>query len=130
MTGGPDLTFAALRMLGALALLSVLLVGALYLARKFGAGAQMGGDAIRVLATRALGARERITLVQIPGAVLVLGVTRERIELLDRIADPDQLRHLESKPEPPDFKELLGKALGRKGSAGRAAGGGPEDRTE
>jgi flagellar protein FliO/FliZ len=130
MTGGPDLTFAALRMLGALALLSVLLVGALYLARKFGAGAPMGGDAIRVLATRALGARERIAMVQIPGAVLVLGVTRERIELLDRIADPDQLRHLERNPEPPDFKALLGKALGRKGGAGQTGGGDPEDRTE
>jgi flagellar protein FliO/FliZ len=130
MTGGPDLAFAALRMLGALALLSILLVGALYLARKFGAGAQMGGDAIRVLATRALGARERIALVQIPGAVLVLGVTRERIELLDRIADPEQMRRLQSKPETPDFKELLGKALGRKSGAARASGTDPEDRTE
>ncbi|MFP4419260.1 MAG: flagellar biosynthetic protein FliO [Desulfococcaceae bacterium] len=130
MTGDPDLAFAALRMLGALASLSILLVGALYLARKYGVGARGGGDPIRVLATRPLGARERIALIQIPGAVLVLGVTRERIELLDRIADPEQMRQLESRPETRDFKELLGKALGRKSGAGRTSGTAPEDRTK
>jgi flagellar protein FliO/FliZ len=114
VNGGPDLTLAALRMLGALALLAASLVGLLYLARRFGAPGGAGAE-IRVLASRPLGSRERIVLVAIPDAVLVLGVTRERIQLLERIGDPERIGELGRKPDPPDFARAFRRAMGRKG---------------
>lgn len=114
MTGGPDLALAGLRMLGGLAVLTLLLVGALYLARRLGgAGTGMSGGELQILGSRAIGTRERITLVKIPGAVLVLGVTRERIALLDRITDSDRIEALDRSAPAPDFAGAFRRALGR-----------------
>lgn len=122
MNGGPDLALATLRMLGALALLAGLLGALLYLARRFGPlGGSVGGAEIRVLAAASLGARERVALVGVPGAVLVLGVTRERIQLLDRIDDPERVETLGRKPDPPEFASALRRALSRKDPGDPAA---------
>ena len=72
----------------------VLIVGGLvfvniYLRRQVHAGRGRGGRRIRVLENAHLGVKKSIAMVQVPGAVLVLGVTAERIALLERIDDPD-----------------------------------------
>lgn len=114
MTGSPDLALAGLRMLGGLAVLTLLLMGALYLARRLGSGTGMGsGSEFQILGSRAVGTRERVILVKIPGAVLVLGVTRERIALLDRITDPDRIEALDRRAPAPDFAGAFRRALGR-----------------
>jgi flagellar biogenesis protein FliO len=44
---------------------------------------------VQVLETAHLGVKKSISMVHVPGAVLVLGVTADRISLLERIDDPD-----------------------------------------
>ena len=47
------------------------------------------GRRIHVLENAHLGVKKSIAMVQVPGAVLVLGVTAERIALLERIDHPE-----------------------------------------
>jgi flagellar protein FliO/FliZ len=49
---------------------------------------------IRVLASTAIGLKKNITLVDVPGAILILGVTGDRISLLARIEDPETMRKI------------------------------------
>jgi flagellar biogenesis protein FliO len=61
--------------------------------------------------------KRTLTLVKIPGAVLVLGVTAERIQLLSRIDDPDQLAAIENGTETPRhsrFADHLARLTGSK----------------
>ena len=62
-----------------------------YVRRQLHAGKGGNGRRIRVLESTHLGVKKSIAMVQVPGAVLVLGVTTERIILLERIDDPDGL---------------------------------------
>ncbi|NNF99224.1 MAG: flagellar biosynthetic protein FliO [Desulfobacteraceae bacterium] len=86
----PDLTITALRLL--FSLLFVLGVFALLFfgmkklinRRTIGSDSQM----IRVLSNSYVGVKKRISLVKIPGAVLVVGITNEHINLLTKIEDP------------------------------------------
>ena len=72
----------------------VLVVGGLvllnfFVRRQLQNGRGSGGRRIRVLENAHLGVKKSIAMVEVPGAVLVLGVTAERIALLERIDDPD-----------------------------------------
>jgi flagellar biogenesis protein FliO len=73
----------------------VLIVGGLiflnhYVRRQVNAGGGMRGQRqLSVLETTHLGVKRSISMVQVPGAVLVVGVTSDRINLLERIDDPD-----------------------------------------
>jgi flagellar protein FliO/FliZ len=49
---------------------------------------------IRVLASCTIGLKKTITLVDVPGAILVLGVTGDRISLLARIEEPEAMRKI------------------------------------
>ena len=49
---------------------------------------------VRVLASSTIGMKKTITLVDVPGAILVLGVTGDRISLLARIEDPETMRKI------------------------------------
>lgn len=88
MTATP-LISDGLKMIGIL----VLIVGGLivlnhYVRRQIHAGGgRSGGRRISILENTHLGLKKSVALVQIPGAVLVLGVTADRITLLDRIDD-------------------------------------------
>jgi flagellar biogenesis protein FliO len=57
---------------------------------------------IRVLGSHYLGVKKTISIVQVPGSILVLGISADRINLLERIDDPSLLeelcQHEESKP--------------------------------
>ncbi|MDP4727185.1 MAG: flagellar biosynthetic protein FliO, partial [Desulfobacterales bacterium] len=65
---------------------------------------------IRVLASTAIGLKKNITLVDVPGAILILGVTGDRISLLARIEDPETMRKIRgeipSKPVIPFGEQL------------------------
>lgn len=81
----------------------VLIVGGLvflnvYLRRQLHAGSGRSGRRIRVLENAHLGVKKNIAMVQVPGAVLVLGVTAEHIALLERIDDPDGI-HAAASPQ-------------------------------
>ena len=85
----PDLVMSAVKLLGVLTLMLGCLIGLVYWLRKK-MNVPMGTSdkkAIAIIAHHYLGAKKAISLVQVPGKVLVLGITAENIRLLDKI-DP------------------------------------------
>ena len=86
----PELLAAAAKMIGVL----VLIVGGLlafncYARRFFNNGSGHGARNLRVLESTPIGLKKAVTLVKVPGAVLVVGVTNDRITLLDRMDEAD-----------------------------------------
>nr|WP_246624844.1 flagellar biosynthetic protein FliO [Oceanobacter mangrovi] len=68
---------------------------------------QGGKQPIRVVASQALGMKERIAVVEVGGKQLVLGITAQQINLLTELDEP-----LATASEAPaSFKELLKKAV-------------------
>jgi len=93
MSHSPDLIAAAFKMILVFGILLGILVVALYFAKKALGRKHLSskGTPIRVLSEGYLGVKKRVALVQIPGSVLVLGITNEQISLLDKIDDDDVL---------------------------------------
>jgi flagellar biogenesis protein FliO len=91
MNTAPDLTMATLKMVISLgAVLLVLWAAHRWLRRFLPSAAAAGRNRwIRVLGTHPLGIKKSIAMVQVPGAILVLGVGTEQIQLLTRIDDPN-----------------------------------------
>ncbi len=85
----PDLMATAVKMFAAMAILLVCLVAALYISRRFfkkGVPRYSGGM-MRILSSIHVGVRKTVTMVEVPGAVLVLGVSHDHIRLLTKIED-------------------------------------------
>ncbi len=97
MSYAPDLLTTAFKLFGALALMVVLLVAAMYVSRRyFGKGGpRYSGGMIRILSSIHVGVKKSVTMVEVPGAVLVLGVTHDHIRLLDKIEDSALLDRFE-----------------------------------
>ena len=93
MSYQPDLISTALKMLTALAvILGVLLILFHVFRRVF--RSRLGNPAekqVRVLENSYIGVKKNISLVQVPGAVLVLGITNDNIRLLTKIEDKETL---------------------------------------
>ncbi len=91
MNTTPDLTIATLKMVLSLgAVLLVLWAVHRWLRRMLPAAGAAGRNRwIKVLGTHPLGMKKSIAMVQVPGAILVLGVGTEQIQLLTRIDDPE-----------------------------------------
>lgn len=105
----PDMTAAALKMAWTLLLLTGGLVLLLYLIRRMGGGRfGTAGGAVRLLSTGYVGVKKQVSLVAIPGAILVLGVTRDRITLLDKIDDPEIVDRFGQPPPPADGGRFAG----------------------
>jgi flagellar protein FliO/FliZ len=121
MNTGTELIPSALNMIGALAAVLGGLFVVVYFARRF---FQRQGPAsrdrlIRVLASHYIGVKKAVTLVEVPGAVLVLGVTGDRMQLLTRIDDPATLERIRSQAAPvvPSFAEQLSRFTTRRKAA-------------
>ncbi len=89
MNASPDMLATALKMLAALALvlggLGIFFYFSKRVMRKDIGGS--GGKMIRVLASQYIGLKKSISLVEIPGAVLVVGIAGDTIRLLTKIED-------------------------------------------
>ncbi len=111
----PDLTTIALKMSSVLLLMTGLIVALLYLFRRLGArGLNSEGKSIRLLSSSYVGVKKYISLVEIPGAILVIGVTRDRITLLDKIEDPgilEQFRQPYTPTDAPAFSRHLSRMI-------------------
>jgi len=86
MTTYPEFLPSLLQMLASLAVVLGGLLLTLWFFRRF-VQSRAGGvnnQLIRVLASSPIGLKKTITLVDVPGAILVLGVTGDRISLLAR----------------------------------------------
>ncbi len=90
----PEFLPSLLQMLASLAVVLGGLLLTLWVFRRF-VQSRAGGvnnQLIRVLASSPIGLKKTITLVDVPGAILVLGVTGDRISLLARIEEPETVR--------------------------------------
>jgi flagellar protein FliO/FliZ len=112
MNAYPEILPSLLQMLASLAVVLGGLLLTLWFFKRF-VQTRAGGvnnRLIRVLASTTIGLKKNITLVDVPGAILILGVTGDRISLLARIEDPETMRKIRgeipSKPVVP-FGEHL-----------------------
>lgn len=118
MNTTPDMLATAFKMLAALALVLGGLGIFFYLGRRVmrkNTGAS-GGAMIRVLASQYIGLKKNISLVEIPGAILVVGISGDTIRLLTKIDDKtilDQFNDQSAGDVPPSFSDQLNKITSR-----------------
>lgn len=116
MTYQPDFFTTAIRMFSALLLVLGIILVAFYLFRKLAKRNVMpsGINFIRIIDRSYIGVKKSITLVEVSGKFLVLGVTNDRISLLTQIEDSDSLMLLnKTTTESPSsgFKSQLNRLL-------------------
>jgi flagellar protein FliO/FliZ len=114
----PDMLATAFKMLAALALvlggMGIFFYFTKRVMRKDGRGS--GGQMIRVLASQYIGLKKNISIVEIPGAILVVGVTADTIRLLTKIDDKtilEQIHDQRAGYPTPSFSEHLNKITRR-----------------
>lgn len=112
MNGTPEILTAGLKMIASLGVVLVMILGLLYGLRKLtrqrmGTG---GGKQIQVLESHYMGVKKTISLVHVPGKVLVVGVAGDRINLLDTLDEDDVLKRMAS-DQPESFGPLLSQRL-------------------
>ncbi len=92
-----SLTSAALKMAGVLALVLAVLLGLVYLLKKFspkfGRGA-LAGREMDLLAQYRLGPKKTLAVVRVGKRLLLLGVTEASINLLTEIEDEEMIQRL------------------------------------
>ncbi|MGB5984149.1 MAG: flagellar biosynthetic protein FliO [Desulfobacterales bacterium] len=117
MTYDPDFLSAALKMGAALAVVLATVWGLSRLLKgPLAQGRGQGGALLRIRASLPVGVKKQVTLVEVPGAVLVLGVAPDRITCLERIADKELIERIRAQGQGagrPDFKALLRRAGGK-----------------
>lgn len=111
MSTGPDLMSTALQMVTALGLVLGGLFVVFYLMRRL-LKRDIGGSRdqlIKVLANQYLGIKKNIALVEVPGAVLVIGISNDTISLLTKIEDSAILGGIQPDKSqlPPSFSDQL-----------------------
>ena len=101
------------QLIGGLTLVIALILLLAWLLRRLPGGGPDGRQAIEILSVRAVGARERLLLVQVGDEQLLVGVTPAGMRRLHRLRRPLEI----APPETPDFGRLLRRAMpGREGS--------------
>ncbi|MGA6926741.1 MAG: flagellar biosynthetic protein FliO [Desulfosarcina sp.] len=91
MNGSPDMMMAGLKMIASLGVVLAVILFLMYGFRKLARQRLIGdGDKrIQVLESHYMGVKKSIALVRVPGKVLVLGITGDRIDRLDSLAESD-----------------------------------------
>ncbi|MBW2433149.1 MAG: flagellar biosynthetic protein FliO [Deltaproteobacteria bacterium] len=118
MNATPDMLTTTLKMLAALALVLAGLGAFFYFSKRVlqkNIGAS-GGKMIRVLASQYIGLKKNIALVEVPGAILVVGIAGDTIRLLTKIDDPavlDKIHDPTSERITPSFSDHLNKLTRR-----------------
>ena len=118
MNATPDMLATAFKMLAALALVLGGLGLFFYFAKRVmrkDIGAS-GGELVRVLASQYVGLKKNISLVEVPGSILVVGISGDSICLLTKIEDAtilDQIHDRGMGRIPPSFSDQLNKITSR-----------------
>lgn len=111
MMAGSDITMTVVALLGALLAVIGLMLIMLVVAKKWlrHTPSIMGGRLIQVVASHPMGMKKSIALVQVPGAVLVVGVAGDRMTRLGTVTDPDVLSQIEdhTRQRPSSFVQHL-----------------------
>ncbi len=123
MIDQPDFIATAIKMFSALLLVLGIFMGSFYLLRRVLKRdvAAPGRRFIRIIDRSYIGVKKSVTLVEVSGKVLVLGVTNDHISLLTQIEDPDsvaQLKGTRTTGVPMSFSNHLSRLL-KKASDGR-----------
>jgi flagellar protein FliO/FliZ len=118
MNATPDMLATSFKMLAALALVLGGLGIFFYVTKRVMRKdiGSSGGEMIRVLASQYIGLKKNISLVQIPGAILVVGIAGDSICLLTKIEDKtilDQIHDQGSGRIAPSFSDQLNKITSR-----------------
>jgi flagellar protein FliO/FliZ len=108
MNAMTDLSMVALKMVISLAVVLAIIWGLYRAAKKNLPMVQNSGHGklMRVLENQYLGIKKTITMVQIPGAILILGVTSDKVNLLTQIDDPATISGITSRFE--NQRSILG----------------------
>ncbi|MGU3415406.1 flagellar biosynthetic protein FliO [Enterobacteriaceae bacterium C34A] len=101
---------------GALLGIILLILAAAWLARRFGFGGVKTTTTkeLKVSASAALGQRERVVIVDVEDARLVLGVTASQVSLLHKLP-PKVIDPEAPKTDTPDFASLMKSVIKRPG---------------
>jgi len=123
MNTSPDVFSSTLQMLMALGIVLGGLLGVFYLLKRYlkrDAGGSPG-KLIRVITSQYVGIKKNIALVEVPGAVLVVGISNDKISLLTKIEDKEVLAGLrqETSGAVPSFSDQLQRLTMRFRSAGK-----------
>lgn len=124
MTTAPDMLAAGLKMIVALGLVLGIMLALSYGLRRI-TGRRMGGvggKRIQVLESHYLGVKKTISLVRVPGKVLVLGVTGDRINLLTTL-DEETVGQPTADDESSSFGLMLTQGLKKLGSGPKGGKG-------
>jgi len=117
MNTAPDMLSTAMQMLTALGVVLGGLIVVFYFMKRF-LKRDVGGSneaLIKVIASQYIGIKKNISLVEIPGSILVVGVSNDNISLLTKIEDKvvlDDLRQENSRIAP-SFSDHLQRLTGR-----------------
>ena len=117
MITAPDMLSTAMQMLTALGIVLGGLIVVFYFMKRF-LKRDVGGSKeplIKVIASQHIGIKKNISLVEIPGSILVVGVSNDNISLLTKIEDKvvlDDLRQ-ENARIAPSFSDHLQRLTGR-----------------
>ena len=118
MNASPDMLTTALKMCAALGVvLGALLVVYLFTRRLSKSDRSASKEKlVRVLANKFIGVKKNICVVEIPGSILILGVSSDRITLLTQIEDEatlDKIRCTQATESPLSFADQLNKFTSR-----------------
>jgi flagellar protein FliO/FliZ len=117
MNTAPEIFSTALRMLTALGIVLGGLLVCVYFIKRF-LKRDVGGSKeqlIKVIASQYIGIKKNICLVEIPGSILVVGVSNDNISLLTKIEDEIALEvlHQANSRLAPSFSDHLQGLTGR-----------------
>jgi len=118
MNATPDMLATAFKMLAALGLVLGGLGFFFFLTKRFMRkdSGRTHDKMIRVLANQVMGIKKSISLVQVPGAILVIGISGDSIRLLTQIEDKDILDRIQKEETghiAPSFSDQLNKITSR-----------------
>lgn len=122
--GRPSLVASTLRVVAALALVLAALLFTLYLLKRFmdrGGAKGEKGTPIRVIASKFIGPKKSIAVVEVFGRHLVVGISSGGINLLADLKDNADAARVESTMSgmtPQTFGDFLRGSLGRQGDSG------------
>jgi len=114
MNGTPDLLTTSIKMLSALGIVLGGMLMVFYFIKRYLKRDLPGSKEklIKVLSSTYIGVKKHISLIEVPGSVLVVGITNDNISLLSKIEDEEILNKLKLSEEDPNqvsFSEHLKK---------------------
>jgi flagellar protein FliO/FliZ len=111
-----DSTSPLVQVSGALLGVILLILAAAWLVKRVGFGGikPAGSQGLKVSASTSLGPRERVVIVNVDDARLVLGVTASQVTLLHTLP-PAPVEREEQKTAAPDFSSIMKNIMKRSG---------------